>query len=114
MHTLPPRPSLTAHSAEFLRGLVQSGEWQDFLPSERTLCKRLGISRPTLRVALAQLERRRTGASIEQAPEASPCSHQFAKDNTGGQHRATLTNAAARYATVCASVGRSVAWPTRQ
>lgn len=56
MHTLPPRPSLTAHSAEFLRGLVQSSEWQDFLPSERTLCKRLGISRPTLRVALAQLE----------------------------------------------------------
>ena len=32
------------------------GEWQEVLPSERTLCTRLRISRPTLRAVLTQLE----------------------------------------------------------
>lgn len=56
MQPLPPRPSLVSHAAQFLRKLIEQGEWREFLPSERTLCTRLAISRPTLRTALAQLE----------------------------------------------------------
>ena len=57
MHAVPPRPSLITHSADFLREALRRGEWQDVLPSERTLCTRMRISRPTLRAVLAQLER---------------------------------------------------------
>jgi DNA-binding LacI/PurR family transcriptional regulator len=57
MNAVPPRPSLVAHSAEFLRETLQRGEWTEHLPSERTLCTRLRISRPTLRAVLSQLER---------------------------------------------------------
>jgi len=57
MHAVPPRPSLITHSADFLREALLRGEWQEVLPSERTLCTRLRISRPTLRAVLTQLER---------------------------------------------------------
>jgi len=48
---------LITHSADFLREALRTGEWTDVLPSERTLCTRLRISRPTLRAVLVQLER---------------------------------------------------------
>jgi len=57
MNAVPPRPSLVAHSADFLRETLQRGEWTEHLPSERTLCTRMRISRPTLRAVLSQLER---------------------------------------------------------
>ena len=57
MHGVPPRPSLITHSADFLREALLRGEWTGMLPSERTLCTRRRISRPTLRAVLTQLER---------------------------------------------------------
>ncbi len=56
MLPVPPRPSLITVSADHLRAALQHGEWTGDLPSERKLCSRLGISRPTLRAVLAQLE----------------------------------------------------------
>lgn len=57
MLAVPTRPSLITHSADFLREALLRGEWQEVLPSERMLCIRMRISRPTLRAVLAQLER---------------------------------------------------------
>ena len=65
MHAVPPRPSLITHSADFLREALLAGEWTDLLPSERTLCTRLRISRPTLRTVLAQLEREGVISAVE-------------------------------------------------
>ena len=65
MHAVPPRPSLITHSAEFLRETLLRGEWDTWLPSERTLCTRLRISRPTLRAVLAQLEREGMISAVE-------------------------------------------------
>lgn len=57
MTPVPHRPSLVALSADHLRRILHQGEWQGVLPSERILCRRLGISRPTLRAALSLLEK---------------------------------------------------------
>lgn len=65
MHAVPPRPSLVTHSADFLREAMQRGDWADFLPSERSLCARLRISRPTLRIVLMQLEREGVVSPVE-------------------------------------------------
>jgi LacI family transcriptional regulator len=56
---------LITHSADFLREALLAGEWTDFLPSERTLCTRLRISRPTLRAVLVQLEREGVISAVE-------------------------------------------------
>lgn len=65
MQAVPPRPSLITHSADFLREALLRGEWTDWLPSERTLCTRLRISRPTLRAVLTQLEREKVISAVE-------------------------------------------------
>lgn len=65
MQSVPPRPSLVTHSADFLRGVIRSGEWSDTLPSERSLCTRLRISRPTLRAVLTELENEGVISAVE-------------------------------------------------
>ena len=51
------RDSLIAQAARTLREQIHSGTWVETLPGERRLCDQLSISRPTLRSALAILEK---------------------------------------------------------
>ncbi len=55
-HIFPQRQSLVAQTVAFLHAQIQNGEWRDWLPSERSLCELLQVSRNTLRAALAQMK----------------------------------------------------------
>ncbi len=54
-HSLPQRQSLVAQTVSFLNAQIDAGAWRDWLPSERSLCELLQVSRNTLRAALAQM-----------------------------------------------------------
>ena len=54
---LPQRQSLVAQTVAFLKAQIETGEWRDWLPSERSLCRHLQVSRNTLRGALAELRK---------------------------------------------------------
>lgn len=56
-HSLPQRQSLVAQTVAFLNAQIENGEWRDWLPSERSLCELLQVSRNTLRAALAQMKK---------------------------------------------------------
>jgi DNA-binding LacI/PurR family transcriptional regulator len=57
LQSLPQRQSLVAQTVAFLHAQLDRGEWREWLPSERALCELLQVSRNTLRVALAQLQK---------------------------------------------------------
>ncbi len=57
MLELPQRHSLVNQTAAALRKGIRGGEWQSVLPGERTLAAKLQVSRPTVRAAIALLER---------------------------------------------------------
>lgn len=57
MTMLPQRNSLFSQTVNILRDEIVKGTWNTWLPSERTLCTTLQVSRNTLRAALAQLKR---------------------------------------------------------
>lgn len=54
-YVLPQRQSLVTQTAEILNLQIEKGEWREWLPSERSLCQLLQVSRNTLRAALAQM-----------------------------------------------------------
>ncbi len=53
----PLRVPLAVVIAQAIIGGIRAGEWKDALPGERELCLRYQVSRPSLRQALAQLEK---------------------------------------------------------
>ena len=65
MQAVPHLPSLITHSTDFLREALRRGEWTDVLPSERALCARLRISRPTLRAVLLRLQKEGMVSAVE-------------------------------------------------
>lgn len=91
MHAVPPRPSLITHSADFLREALLRGEWTEFLPSERTLCSRLRISRPTLRAVLVQLEREGVISAVENKKRRITASKATKRNTTRSSLIALLT-----------------------
>ena len=62
------RPSLPVHVAQHVEALIRDGTWAQRLPSERNLAIELGISRGTLRAALALL---RSSGKLTGSPQGN-------------------------------------------
>ncbi|MSU48191.1 MAG: GntR family transcriptional regulator, partial [Opitutus sp.] len=59
MQTIPKRLTLVHQVEEILRDGIRRGLWSRYLPGEHELCRRLQVSRTTLRAALVTLTRER-------------------------------------------------------
>ena len=59
MQTIPKRLNLVHQVEEILREGIRRGQWTRYLPGEHELCRRLQVSRTTLRAALVTLTRER-------------------------------------------------------
>jgi DNA-binding LacI/PurR family transcriptional regulator len=57
MMRIPRRISLTAQTVAILRAALRAGRWKDVLPGEHTLADELRVSRKTIRVALAGMQK---------------------------------------------------------
>ena len=60
MHAIPQRLSLAGQIVAYIHGGIAAGRWSEWLPPERRLAETLQVSRPTLRRALAELQREGT------------------------------------------------------
>lgn len=54
---IPKRTPLSAQVSAYIRKRIETGDWRKCLPSERSLCDMLQVSRPTIRTALHQLRK---------------------------------------------------------
>lgn len=64
MLSLPQRQDLVSQTVGILRSEIAGGNWRQRLPSERQLISLLKISRPTLRLALQQLQQENLVAPV--------------------------------------------------
>jgi LacI family transcriptional regulator len=58
MTKIPKRISLTSEVVAILEEGISDGTWRDQFPNERVLCRQLRVSRPTLRLALRELQKK--------------------------------------------------------
>lgn len=83
---IPQRNPVLLQTIDILRAAISEGTWGTELPSERDLCKRLHISRPTIRAALEVLERENL---VQKSPgkgrivNAKPTARRFGKLRAG-------------------------------
>jgi DNA-binding LacI/PurR family transcriptional regulator len=88
MEPFLPRPTLVAHVAEMLRRGLAERRWGERLPGERRLSVQLGVSRPTLRKALAEL-RRAGWVKVEHGRPSRPTG-KIARQNTKVMEQRTV------------------------
>ncbi len=78
MKRLPQKTSLVAQTAASILEEIETGRWTNWLPGEHELCKKLHVSRTTVRAALDELSRQGTIKS-RQGRRREITSHGFSR-----------------------------------